>query len=101
MKTRILKNIEGIKVLHNDNVPCECPFKTSAPAQNNLGSITFITQPCTSKCVMFEMNEELESSGGIARDDKKTGRYRVRLLCTSNAEFIAEIQETTSTLKLH
>lgn len=88
-------------VLHIDGKPAECPFKTSVPTQNNLGSITFISQPCTSMCAHFSMREQRNSVGGISRDDDpKTGRHEVALTCGGSlVSTVCELTDPESKIK--
>lgn len=88
-------------VLHTDGNPTECPFKTSAPTQDQYGRVVFITQPCTSQCAHFSMREKRDSIGGISRDDSpKTGKHEVALSCGGSlVTTVCEITEPESKIK--
>lgn len=81
-------------ILHSNGVPCECPFKSSVPAQDEFGRIKFISQPCTSRCPLFNY-EEVECEPTMV-DDTNVGTIEVEstvvLSCGKGSTYVVGLE---------
>jgi hypothetical protein len=47
----------NVSILHINEESSVCPFRAQAPAQDGLGKIQFLSQPCDSRCPHFRKIE--------------------------------------------
>jgi hypothetical protein len=53
-------NPEGITMLIKNNQPLSCPYQPAIAVQGKLaGQLSFIRQPCSSNCPLFDDYEEV------------------------------------------
>jgi len=95
MLKHTLKKVKEQYQLCSNGLPCNCPFRTGTPVQNDLGSVGFINQDCNSTCPHFRIEEEISSPASVLMDQDKqtTGRVIVTLTCGTYRPFSATIEE--------
>lgn len=51
--THTIKEQQGVKVLHVNDKPCVCPFRTGVPVQDKFGQLAVVGNDCNSLCPFF------------------------------------------------